>query len=138
MTWEHPSQSFSPGLRELYSFCTKSPIPFPGIVVLLVCQEGPNVDVSFRPLLICCLRKVNNSDEPVAVSPDVKYHISVDVIGIPKHEPNFSKIVPSDAFDYNDPCLDLIRSIWILLHGLAQMLARHNVHWTNGTSQYVK
>ena len=94
--------------------------------------------MSFRPLLICCLRKVNNSDEPVAVSPDVKYHISVDVIGIPKHEPNFSKIVPSDAFDYNDPCLDLIRSIWILLHGLAQMLARHNVHWTNGTSQYVK
>jgi hypothetical protein len=36
--------------------------------------------------------------------------------------------VPSDAFDYSDPCLDLIRSIWILLHGLAQMLARHNVH----------
>jgi hypothetical protein len=36
--------------------------------------------------------------------------------------------VPSDAFDYHDPRLYLIRSIWILLYGLAQMLARHNVH----------
>ena len=51
-----------------------------------MCQERPNVDVSFRPFLICCLRIVDDSDEPVAVSPDVKYHISVDVVGIPKHE----------------------------------------------------
>ena len=92
----------------------------------------------FRPLLICCLCIVNDRDEPVAVSPDVEHHVSVDVVGVAKHEPNFRKIVPSDAFDYSDPCLDLIRSIWVLLHGLAQVLARHNVHWTNGTSQYVK
>jgi hypothetical protein len=67
---------------------------------------------------------VNERDEPIAISPDVEHHVSVDVVGVTKHEPNFR----SDAFDYSDPCLDLIRSIWILLHGLAQMLARHNVH----------
>jgi hypothetical protein len=72
---------------------------------------------------------MNDRDEPVAVSPDVKHHVSVDVVGIPKREPNFRKIVPSDAFDYCDPCLDILRSIWILLSGLAQMLARYNVHW---------
>jgi hypothetical protein len=37
--------------------------------------------------------------------------------------------VPSDAFDYSDPCIDLIRSIWMLVHGLAQVLARHDMHW---------
>ena len=93
-----------------------------------MCQEGPNVDVSLRPFLICCLCIVNDRDEPEAVSPDVEHDVSVDVVGIPKHEPNFRKIVPSDAFDYHDPRLYLIRSIWILLHGLAKMLARHNVH----------
>jgi hypothetical protein len=51
-----------------------------------------------------------------------------DVVGVAKHEPNFRKIVPSDAFDYSNPCLDFSRGIWILLHGLPQMLARHNVH----------
>jgi hypothetical protein len=91
-------------------------------------QEGPNVDVSVRPFLICCLCVVNDRDEPEAVSPDVEHDISVDVVGIPKHKPNFGKIVPSDAFDYRDPCLYLIRSLWILLHGLAKVLARHNVH----------
>src|SRR6202022_308919 len=102
-----PSQSFLPGLRELYSFCTKSPIPFPGIVVLLVCQEGPNVGMSFRTFLICRLCIVNDRDEPVAVSPDVEHHVSVDVVGVAKHEPNFRKhepnfrkTVPSDACDY--------------------------------------
>jgi len=86
------------------------------------------VGVSFRPFLICRLCIVNDRDEPIAISPDVEHHVSVDVVGGAKHEPNFRKTVPSDAFDYSDPCLDLIRSIWILLHGLAQMLARHNVH----------
>lgn len=90
-------------------------------------QEGPNIDVPFGPFLICCLREVNDSDEPVAVSPDVKHDISIDVVGISEHKPNFRKIVPSDAFDYNDPCLDLIRSIWVFLDGLAQMFARHNM-----------
>ncbi len=84
--------------------------------------------MSLRPFLICCLCTVNDRDEPEAVSPNVEHDVSVNVLGIPKHEPNLSKIVPSDAFDYHDPCLYLIRSIWILLHGLAQMLARHNVH----------
>jgi hypothetical protein len=93
-----------------------------------MCQEGPNVDVSLRPFLICCLCIENDGDEPEAVSPDVEHDVSVDIVGIPKHAPNFRRIVPSDAFDYHDPCLYLIRSIWILLHGLAKMLARHNVH----------
>ena len=71
---------------------------------------------------------MNDRDEPVPVSPDVEHHVSVDVVGVAKHEPNVRKIVPPDAFDYSNPCLDFIRSIWILLHGLPQMLARHNMH----------
>ena len=93
-----------------------------------MCQAGPNVDVSLRPFLIGCFCTVYERNEPEAVSPDVEHDVSVDVVGIPKHEPKFRKIVPSGAFDYHDPCFYLIRSIWILLHGLAQMLARHNVH----------
>jgi len=46
----------------------------------------------------------------------------------PKDEPNFRRIVPPDAFDYHDAGLYLIRSIWMLLQGLDQMLTRHDAH----------
>src|ERR1700694_2349893 len=76
----------------------------------------------------CSLCIMNYSDEPVAVSPDVKHHVSVDVVCVAEHEPNIRKIVPSNTFDYSDPCFDLVRRIWIGLHGFTQMLARHNMH----------
>jgi hypothetical protein len=96
-------------------------------------QEGPNVDVSFRPFLICCLCIVHDRDEPKAVSPDVEDDISIDVVGIPKHEPNFRKIVPSDAFDYHDPRLDLITPAWPRSDACASQCAL-----ADETSQYVK
>jgi hypothetical protein len=50
---------------------------------------------------------VNDRDEPVAVSPDVEHEVSVDVVGIPKNEPNFRKIVPSDTLDHHHPNLSV-------------------------------
>jgi len=71
---------------------------------------------------------MNDSDETVAISPDVEHHVSVDVSGILEDTPKFYKIVPSDAFDYGYPCFDFVRRIWMFLNGLAQTLARHYVH----------
>lgn len=79
------------------------------------------------PLLIHCLCIMNDGDEPEAVTPDVENDVSVDVVGILKYVLNFSKIVPSNAFDDYNPGSYLVRSIWILLHRLAEMLARNNV-----------
>jgi hypothetical protein len=138
MTWGAPFAIIFAGSERTVFILYRISYPISGIVELFVGQEGPNVDVSFRPFLICCLCIVNDRDEPVPVSPDVEHHIPVDVVGVAKHEPNFRKIVPSNAFDDSNPCLDFIRSIWMLLHGLSQMLARHNSALTNDTSQYVK
>jgi len=71
---------------------------------------------------------MNDSDETVAISSDVEHYVSVDVIGVSEYTPKFYKIVPSGAFDYGHPCLDFVSRIWMFLHGLSQMLARHYVH----------
>jgi hypothetical protein len=61
-------------LKELYSSSAESPIPGTRIVILLVRQKGTSVDVTLGLFLICRAGIVDDSDEPIAVSPDVEYH----------------------------------------------------------------
>ena len=80
-------------------------------------------------LLIHCFRIVNHCDEPVAVLPEVENHISLNIVGIFERAANLGEIVPSNLFDYRHPCFDLVRGIWVLLHGLVQMLPCHDIHY---------
>jgi len=76
----------------------------------------------------CRFRIVNDCDEPVAVPPKIKYHIPLNIVGVLERAANLRKIMPSNPSDDSHPCLDLVRRIRVLLHSLAQMLARHDVH----------
>jgi hypothetical protein len=93
-----------------------------------VCQERSDVNVSFGSLLIRCFRIVNDCDEPVAVLSNVKNYVSSYIVGIFERAANLRKIVPSNLFDHNHPCFDLVRRIWILPHRLVQMLTRDDMH----------
>ena len=55
-----------------------------------------------------CLCVVNDCDEPVAVLPNVENHVSLYVVGIFERAANFRKIVPSNLFDDNHACFDLV------------------------------
>ena len=94
-----------------------------------MCQERSNVNMPLGSLLIRCFRIVNDCDEPVAVPPKVKYHITLNIVCILESASNLREIVPSNLFDDSHPCLDLVRGIRVLLHSLAQMLACNDVHW---------
>lgn len=80
-------------------------------------------------LLIRSFRIVNDCDESVAVPSKVKYHISFNIVCILKSAANLRKTVPSNLFDDSHPCPDLVRCIRVLLHSLAQMFARNDVHY---------
>ena len=84
--------------------------------------------MSLGSLLIRCFRVVNDSDEPVAVLPNVENHASLHVVGICERAANLRKIVPSNLFDDDHPCFDLVRRIWISVHGPVQMLTRDDMH----------
>ena len=79
-------------------------------------------------LLVRCSCVVNDCDEPVTVLPNVENRVSLPIVGILDRAANLLEIVPSNPFDDNHPCFDLVRRIWILLHGLVQMLARDDMH----------
>jgi hypothetical protein len=79
--------------------------------------------------VIRCFRVVNHRDEPVAVLANVEYHISLNIVGMFERATNLWEIVPANLFDYSHPCFDLVRRIWVLPHGLVQMLARDDVHY---------
>jgi len=81
-------------------------------------------------VLIRCFRIVNDCNESVAVPPKVKYHIPLNIVCILESAANLRKIVPSNLFDDSHPCFDLVRRIRVLLHSLAQMLARNDVHYS--------
>ncbi len=63
-------------------------------------------------------RIMNDCDEPVAVPPKVEYHMSPNVVGVFENAANLWKIVPSNLLDDSYPCLDLLRRIWVRIHGL--------------------
>ena len=79
-------------------------------------------------LLVRCSCVVNDCDEPVTVLPNVENHVSLHIVGIFERAANLLEIVPSNPFDDNHPCSDLVRRIWVLVHGLVQMLTRNDMH----------
>ena len=79
-------------------------------------------------LLVSCSCVVNDCDEPITVLPNVENHVSLHLVGILERGANLQEIVPSNPFDDNHPSHDLVRRIWVLLHGLVQMLARDYMH----------
>jgi hypothetical protein len=101
-------------------------------------QKRANVNVTLRALLMRCFRVVNHGDQPVPVLPNVKDHVTPNVIRIFKSATNFRKIVPANGFHNGCPRFDLVRRIWVILDRLTQMLQRDDVHETKRTSQYVK
>ena len=80
------------------------------------------------PLLIHCLRVVNDCHKPIAILPNVEDNVSLDIVRVFERIANLRKIVPSNLFDDNHPCFDLVRRIWELPHRLVQMLTRDDVH----------
>ncbi len=79
-------------------------------------------------LLVRCTCVVNDRNEPVTVLANIENYVSLHMVGILEPAANLQEIVPSNLFDDNHPCLDLVRGIWVLLHGLVQMLARDDMH----------
>lgn len=73
-------------------------------------------------------RIVNHSDQPVSVLANVKYHVSLDVVGVLECETNLQEIVPSNLFHDSCPSTDLVCGIRILFRSTVQMLARNDVH----------
>ena len=84
--------------------------------------------MSLGSLLIRCSCIVNDCDEPVPVLPNVENHVSLHIVGILESAANLQEIVPSNPFDDNHPCFNLVRRIWVVLHGLVQMLMRDDMH----------
>jgi len=79
-------------------------------------------------LLVRCSRVMNDRDEPVMVLPNIENHVPLHIVGILERAANLQEIGPSNHFDDNHPCFDLVRRIWVLLHGLVQMFTRDDVH----------
>jgi len=71
---------------------------------------------------------VNNGDKPITVPSDVKDHVAVHIIGIPKQTAKFVKIVPAGSLDDTHPCFDFVRRIRIVFHRLAQVPSRNDEH----------
>jgi len=84
--------------------------------------------MSFGLHFFLCLRVVDNGDQPVPVSSDVKDHVAIHGIGVLKHAANFVKIVPADPLDNTHPRFDFVRCIGIAFHRLAEMLSRNDDH----------
>ena len=79
-------------------------------------------------LLVRCSCVVNDRDEPITVLPNVENHVSLHIVGILERAANLQEVVPANPFDDYHPCFNLVRRIWVLLHGLVQMLARDDMH----------
>jgi hypothetical protein len=71
---------------------------------------------------------MNHRDEPIVVSPDIEHNVSSNIVSIAKQAANFGEAVPSNSLYDSDPCLNFGCRVGILLQGLLQMFARHNVH----------
>jgi len=80
------------------------------------------------PLVVRCSCVMNDCDEPITVLPNVENHVSLHIVGILERAANLREIVPSNSFDDYRPCFDFVRRIWVLPHGLVQMLARNDMH----------
>lgn len=75
------------------------------------------------PLLIR-FRIVNHREQSVSILANVKYHVSLDVVGVLECLANLQEIVPSNLVYDSCPRTDLVCSIGILFRSIVQMLAR--------------
>lgn len=94
-------------------------------------EKRSYIDVSLSPSLLPRFGVMNDCDESVAVVSDVEDYISVCAVSVVESPTDLRKIVPSNLFDDSNPRLDLIRCIWIILHGVAPMFERDDVHLLN-------
>ena len=84
--------------------------------------------MALRLPFLCRLSIVDDAYQPVPVVPDVKDHIAVCKIGIPKRSADPFSIVPADRLDNRGPGFDFVRSIEVGFQGLPQVLTRNDVH----------
>lgn len=93
------AQSFPPGLRELCSLLSVPPVPVAAIVVFLMRQERPDVDMPLRLPLVRRLRIVDDSYKPVPLVPNIKNDVAFYRIGIFERSADPIKIVPANRLD---------------------------------------
>lgn len=104
------------------------PVPVAAIVVFLVRQEGPNVDMPLGLPFTRCLSVVDHSYKSVPVVPDVKDHVAAYRISILEHAANIIKTVPANRLDNGRPNFDFVRRSWVAFDCLSQMLTRNDMH----------
>ena len=112
-------QSSLPDSPEQCSFVSEPLIPVTAVVVLLVCQERPDVDVAFSLLRIAGFGIVDNGDEPVPVLPDVEDDVAIDIVSALEVAADLREIVPANGFNDRHPGLDLVYSIGKLMRRFA-------------------
>jgi hypothetical protein len=103
-------------------------IPIGTVVILLVSQEGTNVDVSHRLLPIALPGIVDNGNEPVTIVPNVEDDKIVNRIGIIEHFSDINKALPANVLDNFVPRRNLILRVWIFGRRFVQMFQRDHVH----------
>ena len=91
-------------------------------------QKRTDVHMASSLLFFCRFGTVNDSNQPVAVPPNIEDHIAVDVIGILEDLPHFRETMPSTPLDDACPGLDLASRFWMFPYRLAQMPAGDDMH----------
>ena len=121
-------QSSLPDSPEQCSFVSEPLIPIAAVIVLLVCQERPDVDVAFSLLRIAGLRVVDNGDEPISVLPDIEDDVAIDIVSALEVAADLREIVPANGFDDRHPSFDLVCGIGMLLCCFIQVPTGDDVH----------
>src|ERR1700738_2534622 len=73
-------------------------IPVIGIVVFLVRQKRPNVTLPLGLLSPNHFYIVDDSNEPVPITPDVEDHMILPIVGIRDNAMHFLKSAPAGSF----------------------------------------
>ena len=123
-TWGAPFAIILPGLPEpvLRSFFTPVLlVPIFGIVVFLVSQKRPDIDMSLSLPSLRRLRLVDDGNEPVPITPEIKNHATIHVIRVFVDVPHLLKIMPSGGINDGLPILDFTSRV---LEGLGQGFQR--------------
>lgn len=71
---------------------------------------------------------VNDSNEPVPITPEIKNHVTIHVIGIFVDAPHFLEIMPSGGINDGLPILDFTSRVLVLCHRPFQMFYSDDVH----------
>src|ERR1019366_8706561 len=74
---ERRARSFSQGWQGLCSFCAGALVPVTGIVIFLISQKRPDVNVPTGLCLLRCLCVVDDGDKPIPVLSEVEDHVAL-------------------------------------------------------------